>query len=1736
MRFDPAPWGRIPQWKSGLAACWVLVAGPAPAQDWMEGSRLAGGANHALVIREGGQLWGFGPNQSASLGADTNDFPAYSTNRFISYRIGADSDWRWIDSMGDTNGTTFAIREDGGLWGWGNNAFGQLGDGTGLNRKTPSRIGVNHTWRSVSGRGGSVFAVRSDGTLWAWGLNEPGSGALGIGRGRARLQFSPVQVGTNSDWRVVQASLGTVLVVTNQEQFSVTNSNGVVTVVTTNVVRTFSVGRGGAGLRGVGEIWAWGSTLVSANFNGPNLIGVPTNFFPVQVGTKTNWRQLVFAHDPFALQAGEEEETGLTLWRFNVTGNFEAFPSATNPAHVGWKALRSGQTGEGTNARGHVVGVKTNGTLWAWGDNRQGQVDPQLNAQAIQEEPWQITGIDGVEDDGWSEVAAGPGHSLALTKAGQVFTWGSLGFTPPGVQRIPVRVKLPTDAAANFAWKWALAGADFSIAADQDGSLYGWGFTGMANPSLAVARTPRPLDAETNAPNSSWFGTGWTQGVAVIGRTLAAIQANQEMKIWGDSEETEYQAPWWNPLRVEEGIRDLGADWAQVTGSRGLLGSGTNTNVGAVSSGFGLAVRTDGSLWSWGDNSFGQLGDGTQIPKDTPQRIGNERGWAGVAVGGRQALAFRRDGSLWGWGANSNGELGLTTPLVTVSNLFSGGTNDTNPTNARPRVYAGRVQTTTVLLASNVQTPRLVLGRGWGVQEVSAGASHTLFLRNDKSLWAMGANDFGQLGQGSVFRPNSSTNTEGGSNNPAGNWIRTSTITKVVTNINFAPWRVETNIDTVLDRAWMYRPQRVGQKTWKSISAGERHSLAVRADGTLWAWGDNSSAQLGIGNLVPTNQPVQVGAANRWVQAYAGKEHSLGLQRDGSLWAWGKNDGRLGIDADGGGGGPFHELSFGQNVQGTLTLESGGRGTNRILGTGLVRFEPRASNVVVVFQLDSPGRARTEWSGGGGYRAARHLLAFSNLTALPAVAFSGETNREASGQFSLREMKSGWFFPGTFSGTAVINGTNCRATLLFDGDADRDGIPDGADASPKGSRPVLSNKIEIRIRVGEETNVYETPGMGEGVIPILSSDLSDLPDGLMYEEGKIHGTPTREAVGIHEVVVGAANEAGESYQTIKIEVVPPDPQPEEDTERVPWIFGSGPFTHTIAVLERPWATFYPKFPLEFRGQNIPPGLTLERGTGILRPASRQSSRSPDPGLYRMSYTITHRGGGAARGAVVVESQRRGTVGVPFRFQVRLGGQGPTEITGLPAGLRAIHGVIQGTPRAAGEFSVTARQRSGATWLEEAFLLAVDPAEDQVATTHPLATSAEPAPATGWSYPAIFSLGLMAVQTVDVSGRLKNLSPAIKNYSLLWTNVEGWRWDQPSSGLAAGLQDSETAMRRAQRAEVGRILPTAVRLARISYASGRPLAFLPTNHVFWLKGASGKPLASSGTAGEWWLDFSCPDFQQRLAERVRFLVQSGCVDGIYLPDWDEAARWPPGSLPKSGQAGESQGDARQRLLTRLRDAVGPRGWIVAEATGSSWSLTGPMLDGIHLVAATEPPPSWPPLESWWPDPYAFRESGASETLWDRVVNSLRAFGRPGVLRRPGMVALELWSRYYPQDLRTQPARFSGLAMSLCLSDGVFLYASPDWWRERNRQVEPGSHVWYAEWAPSLGRPIAQLLWQPDARGLYQREFEHGWAVYVPPNFPSSTSLDFPEAVRSLATGKIDRRHELKSGQGDIFLKK
>ncbi len=154
-------------------------------------------------------------------------------------------------------------------------------------------------------------------------------------------------------------------------------------------------------------------------------------------------------------------------------------------------------------------------------------------------------------------------------------------------------------------------------------------------------------------------------------------------------------------------------------------------------------------------------------------------------------------------------------------------------------------------------TPMQVTTGGNNWKAVSSGYSHCLGIQRDGSLWAWGDNTYGELGDGKM----------------QGLWH---------------PYPVSAFYDSVpvlIDK----------QHEWIAATAGQFFSLGIQKDGSLWAWGLNSSGQLGIGNQDTSKVPVRVGKENKWVKVSAGKNHVLALQSDGSLWAWGDNSsGELG--------------------------------------------------------------------------------------------------------------------------------------------------------------------------------------------------------------------------------------------------------------------------------------------------------------------------------------------------------------------------------------------------------------------------------------------------------------------------------------------------------------------------------------------------------------------------------------------------------------------------------------------------------------------------------------------------------------------------------------------------------------------------------------------------------------------------------------------------------------------------
>jgi len=325
-------------------------------------------------------------------------------------------------------------------------------------------------------------------------------------------------------------------------------------------------------------------------------------------------------------------------------------------------------------------------------------------------------------------------------------------------------------------------------------------------------------------------------------------------------------------------LKSDGSLWAMGYNAYGQLGDGTTNNINrpkqivssgvvAVAGGAGhtLFLKSDGSLWGMGYNFFGQLGDGTFANTNRPEQIVSN-GVVAIAAGPYHSLFLKSNGSLWAMGHNLSGELGDGTTIRTnqpeqivtdgVAAIAAGGLaslflkSDGSLWATGDNRY-GQLGDGTSGTYNQTNMPEQIVSNG--VVAIAAGGLHTLFLKSDGSMWAMGCNDFGQLGDGTT---------------------------------------VSTN-----------RPKQIISSNVVAIATGGDHSMFIKTDGSLWAMGWDLYGQLGDGTAPSepiynyyTNTPVQI-VPEDVVAIAGGSAHSLFLKSDGSLWGMGYDaDGELGDD------------------------------------------------------------------------------------------------------------------------------------------------------------------------------------------------------------------------------------------------------------------------------------------------------------------------------------------------------------------------------------------------------------------------------------------------------------------------------------------------------------------------------------------------------------------------------------------------------------------------------------------------------------------------------------------------------------------------------------------------------------------------------------------------------------------------------------------------------------------------
>jgi hypothetical protein len=261
-----------------------------------------------------------------------------------------------------------------------------------------------------------------------------------------------------------------------------------------------------------------------------------------------------------------------------------------------------------------------------------------------------------------------------------------------------------------------------------------------------------------------------------------------------------------------------------------------------------LAIKSDGSLWAWGQNNDGQLGAPTIVASFSPVQVHLATGVAAVAAGRYHTLALKSDGSLWAWGSNAEGEIGDGT-------------------------------TTKRLSPVQIMTD---------VAAVAAGAYHSLAIKTDGSLWAWGDNGYGQVGDGTLVRRITQVlvMTDVAA-------VAAGTYHSLAIKTDGSVWAWGQNSDgrigdgTTINRSSPV--QVVGLTGVAAVAAGGEHTLALKTDGSLWAWGNNTGGRVGDGTTTMRLSPVQVMTG---VAAVAARyEHTLARKTDGSLWAWGNNAG-----------------------------------------------------------------------------------------------------------------------------------------------------------------------------------------------------------------------------------------------------------------------------------------------------------------------------------------------------------------------------------------------------------------------------------------------------------------------------------------------------------------------------------------------------------------------------------------------------------------------------------------------------------------------------------------------------------------------------------------------------------------------------------------------------------------------------------------------------------------------------
>jgi alpha-tubulin suppressor-like RCC1 family protein len=862
-----------------------VQVGPNPVAGTNDWSLVSGALYFHSALKTNGTMWLWGANNYGQLGDNTR------ISRSSPVQIGTDATWSQL-SKGPRAAHVNAIKTNGTMWSWGRGDFGELGLNDIIYRSSPVQIGTLTTWSKVAAGGLYSIAVKTDGTLWSFGYNAQGT----LGNNTVIHRSSPIQVGALTTWSQVTAggrhsgaikTDGTMWLwgrnnygQMGQNDLNINRSSPIQVGALTTWSKIASGNNTILGLKTDGTMWAWGN-----NNNGQ--LGDNTNIdrsSPIQVGALTTWSQIAGGRT-FSIAI----KTDGTLWSFGYNDRGQlgdnTLTKRSSPVQVGslttWSQLEAGSN--------HAAALETDGSLYAWGMNSDGQVGD--NTTIKRSSPTQVGSYIGA----WARTSHGRQHTLATKVDGTLYAWGANSIGAIGDNTVVYRSS-PVQVGALTTWSVISTGNFYSAAVKTDGSLWAWGHNnaGQLGQNDVINRSSPVQIGATPAAGTSWSlvsggnyfhtaikpdGTLWSFGYNDNGQLGLNDVSFRSSPVQIGSDATWSQLSEGSFANHVLAIKTNGTLWSFGYNVRGQLGQNdvvkrsSPVQVGALTawskvaagSFHSLSTKTDGTLWSWGRNDYGHLGDNTGVDRSSPIQVGSLTTWSKVAASVAQSVAIKTDGTMWTWGRNSDGAHGRNDDIwrsspvqigaLTTWSLVSSGGYFVAAIKTDGTMWAWGLNSSGMLGLNDVvnRSSPVQVGALTTWSKVKSGAGFNVAIKTDGTMWAFGDNGQGQIGD------NNSNNTSGRRSSP----VQIGALT-----------------------------------TWSQVGVGRNHVAALETDGSLYAWGQNGNGQVGDSTIIKRSSPVSIGEyVEAWSLVTTGLYHTTATKADGTIWAWGRgNHGRLGLN------------------------------------------------------------------------------------------------------------------------------------------------------------------------------------------------------------------------------------------------------------------------------------------------------------------------------------------------------------------------------------------------------------------------------------------------------------------------------------------------------------------------------------------------------------------------------------------------------------------------------------------------------------------------------------------------------------------------------------------------------------------------------------------------------------------------------------------------------------------------